>query len=119
MDSVIRYFDLASEIRPKRPREKGEGAPPAHWLPQYLALLLGIVVQPFIQGYMATGTWSARGFWGWVLASVIIALMAFPAVYKNSFDPGKPVAVQFAIIFSSGMGWQSIVGASLKVANAT
>src|SRR5262249_48056120 len=85
-----------------------------HWLPQYLAVLAGIIAQPFIQRYMSSGVWDLKGFWGWLTASVIIAVVAFPGVYKQSFDVEKPLPVQLAVIFATGMGWQSLVGAAVK-----
>jgi len=116
MNTLIRYFDLVADVRPRHAKAKaaGETSRELHWLPQYIALLLGIVVQPFIQRYMTSGAWNLAGLWGWVAASAFIAVVALPAVYRRSFDPEKPLPVQLAVMFSSGMGWQSLVGAALK-----
>jgi hypothetical protein len=113
MNKIIEYFDLASRRRPGGQSPVGEPQK-LHWLPQYLALLAGIIVQPYFQRYMAGGQWSLAGIWGWIAASVIIALMAFPAVYKASFDETKPLIIQFCVIFTTGTGWQTLVSTALK-----
>jgi hypothetical protein len=114
MNELIKYFDLASEVRPKRPTERAatRDTKTLHWLPQYFALVLGISLQPFIKGYMTNGSWTYQGLGGWIIASLVIALMIFPGVYKSSFDPEKPIFVQLCVIFTSGMGWQSLLGAT-------
>ncbi len=111
MNELIRYFDLASEIRSNLPKGKA-AEKPFHWFPQYISLVLGIIIQPFIRGYMTNGTWNLQGFGNWIIASLVIALMVFPGVYKNSFDPQKPLFVQLCVIFTTGMGWQSLLGAA-------
>lgn len=108
MNKIINYFDLVSELRHDTAYAVSEEKK-LHWIPQYVALLLGIAVQPFFQQYMDTGTWEIKGLLPWLVAAFIIGLMAFPAVYKNSFDPTKPLFVQLCVIFTSGMGWQGIV----------
>jgi hypothetical protein len=37
-----------------------------------------------------------------------MAIAILPAVYKNAFDPDKPMLVQLCALFSSGLGWQSL-----------
>jgi hypothetical protein len=110
MNWLIKYLDLASQYR-----REGEFAvsdteeKKLMWWPQYLALLLGIMVQPYLQQYINTKHWHIEGIWGWMIASVFIAIMAFPAIYKSALDPTKPIFVQFCVIFTAGMGWQTIV----------
>ena len=118
MNKIIRYFDLASELRPKRAQAKSasEKQKELHWFPQYASLLLGIIVQRFFQQYLSTGIWNLSGFWGWVIASCILAISVFPGVYKKTFDPEKPIFLQLCVIFALGMGWQSLVGTGLKSA---
>ena len=85
---------------------------------QYLALLAGIFVQPLFQQYMAGKgpTWDAMHLGSWLFASLVIAVMAFPGIYKASFDPEKPVFVQLCVIFTAGTGWQTLVSGALKAA---
>ncbi len=87
-----------------------------HWIPQWIALFAGILVQPFFDNYRQTGEWSLDGFSGWCFFALIVAFMVFPSVYKNAFDPEKPVVVQVAPIFTAGMGWESLFEAAKKAA---
>jgi len=76
---------------------------------QYIAVLLGIIVQPYLAAYQSTGNWNIQGIWGQVLASVIIGFVIFPSVYKNTIDPTNPPFVQFCLLFVAGMGWQNLL----------
>jgi hypothetical protein len=117
MNKLIEYFDLGSKLRRRGP-EATEEAQTIHWLPQYVALLAGIAIQPLFQRYMA-GTaqaWDLRGLLMWLAASIVIAIMAFPGVYKASFDEKKPIFVQLCVIFTAGTGWQTLVTGALKAA---
>jgi len=117
INTIVNYFDLASQYRPGGSYAVGEaGTVKLHWFPQYLALLAGIAVQPYFLRYMTSGHWSPTGFWGWILASLIIAVIAFPGVYKESLDATKPIVVQLCVIFTAGTGWQTIVSSALKAA---
>jgi hypothetical protein len=119
MNRIISYFDLASAYRGDRARARAEGGErPFHWLPQYLGLLLGIAVQPYFQRYMATNHWGGPEIGGWFAASLVIAIMAFPGIYKATLDAGKPLFVQLCVIFTSGTGWQTLVSTALKAAGA-
>jgi hypothetical protein len=118
MQKIIEYFDLGSEARARQRAISTNAAAQTSipWLPQYIALLLGIVVQPFFQRYMETGVWELRGFWGWLAGSAILSAMAFPSVYKKTFDVEKPLFVQLCVIFTAGTGWQTLVSTALKTA---
>jgi hypothetical protein len=113
---VFRYFDLTSSVGgiPASDTFRGRARGTFSWLPQYLALIAGIVVQPYLSRYMTDAVWTFKGLPGWFFASIFVGLIAFPAVYKNSLDPEKPVFVQLCVIFATGMGWQTLVGAALK-----
>lgn len=118
MQKFIEYFDLASALRAKAPHPTAADgqARRFHWIPQYIALLLGVFAQPMFQKFMDTGMWDLAAWWKWLIAASIVALMAFPAVYKGSFDPSKPIFVQLCVIFTSGMGWQSLTKTALEAA---
>ena len=118
MDKLIRYFDLASEVREKRAFAVagGKERKPPNWIPQYVALLFGVVLQPLFAHYQMKGVWEFHGLLGWILFAAIVAVIIFPAVYKNSFDPEKPIVVQFCTIFAGGMGWESFLKTAVKVA---
>lgn len=117
MKTIIKYFDLASDLRSKRREVKGAITKTFHWLPQYVALVAGVLIQPFFNAYQQTGQWNFTGFTGRVLFAVIVGLAIFPAVYKRAFDLEKPLFVQLCAIFAAGMGWESLLRTALKAAN--
>src|SRR5580765_3398975 len=61
---------------------------------QWIALFAGVVIQPFFQNYQSSHEWIWTGITGWTLFAVITSFVIFPAIYKNAFDPDKPVMVQ-------------------------
>jgi hypothetical protein len=63
---------------------------------------------------MAAGQWDVSGIWGWIIASAIIAVMAFPGVYRAAFDATKPLAVQLFVVFTTGTGWQTLMSSAMK-----
>jgi hypothetical protein len=113
MNKLIKYFDLASELRPRRAEAMAEGKT-LHWFPQYIALVLGVIVQPFFAAYQQSGQWNFSGFTGRLLFALIVGIVVFPAVYKRAFDPEKPLFVQLCAIFAVGMGWESLLRTALK-----
>jgi hypothetical protein len=125
MERIIEYFDLYSRLKEEgRPRAKARGGNTTNFnvLPQYFFLLLGVVIQPFLEGYMASGHWRLGSFsdiWGWVVVSAVIAFVLLPAVYKGAFDESKPLTIQLAPIFTSGLGWQTAFGTLVHFASST
>lgn len=115
MNQFFSWFNLHRDLKALGATAYTEDEKKLPWAPQYLALLLGVVAQPFLKAYVATGQWNLDGFWPWVAASALLALIAFPGVYRSSFDPGKPLAVHLMVIFTSGFGWQALVGTAMKL----
>ncbi len=119
----MNYFSLVSDLAPSErtsasPVPPGDGQGNARtnaWI-QWFALLAGVIVQPLFATYQKTGHWALAGFWGWLGASVIIAIVAFPAVYKSAFDPTKPWWIQVIPIFTAGLGWNTLFSAAVQVA---
>jgi hypothetical protein len=121
-NDIIRYFDLQSAKRTIKPvGHGGAGGVSAPIWPQYVALVLGIVVQPYLQHYMQTSQWSltVSDVIGRLAFGLIIGALAFPAVYKNAFDADKPLVVQLCAIFAAGIGWQSLIEGGAKAALGT
>lgn len=118
MNKLIRYFDINSDIRPTRAQgvADSEGQRKIRAWPQWLVLFAGVLIQPFFDGYKQTHHWQWQGLWGWVLFACITAFLAFPAVYRNSFDADKPLGVLLAPIFAAGIGWQSVISTVLQAA---
>jgi hypothetical protein len=118
MNSVIRYFDLNQKRRPTSDAEAAsDDSKPLPWQLQYLALLLGIIVQPYFAYYQQHGQWVLTAVPGWIIFSIIVALVCFPGVYKKSFDPGQPMIMQVIPIFTAGLGWQSLFTTVVKTAS--
>jgi hypothetical protein len=117
LNSIIRYFDLASETRKGGAYAVAEnvGAKPAAWWPQYLALVLGIFVQPPFENFRNTHQWDFALLPHWIPFAVIVSLAIFPAVYKNAFDPTRPMFVQLCTIFAGGLGWQALLQTAVAV----
>src|ERR1700749_2466544 len=107
VNAIIRYFDLQSNRRALLAQAPGAGgtAPPAPVIPQYIALALGIVVQPYLSYYAQHGEWLiVTNVWGRLLFWLIIAAVVFPGVYKKAFDPGSALFPQLCAIFATGIG---------------
>jgi membrane protein YdbS with pleckstrin-like domain len=105
----VNYFNLASV-----PPDARKAMPVKGVLLQYLILVLGIVVQPFFAAFRAQGAWVFTGQWGWIVFAAVVGVVVFPAVYRNSFNPQKPLFVQLCAIFTAGMGWESLLGTALS-----
>jgi hypothetical protein len=117
LDEVVRYFDLQSGKRPPRQARgatstSAANADRAHApvLPQYGAVALGVLADPLLRNYIATDAFKFdfTGFPGRTLFALLMAIVLLPAVYKNAFDPDKPILVQLCALFASGLGWQSL-----------
>jgi hypothetical protein len=115
LNKLIRYFDINASALPSGSKGVPDGGGrEIHALPQWLVLFAGVLIQPFFDGYKQTHHWIWQGFWGWALFALITAFIAFPAVYRNSFDKDKPLAVLLAPIFTAGIGWQAIVSTIIQ-----
>ncbi|MDR3511722.1 MAG: hypothetical protein P4L73_08815 [Caulobacteraceae bacterium] len=119
INGLIRYFDLQSGQRPDVAKgQAGEVGKPAYApvLPQYGALALGVLVQPLLDRYVQSGDVAGafHNFWVRVVGSGVIAIVILPGVYKNAFDPTRPLLVQLAALFTSGVGWQALFGSAIK-----
>jgi hypothetical protein len=115
VNTVIRYFDLQSARRAVAPEAQAGTKQRLPVLWQYVALVLGILVQPLLAKYAATKTWDLGAVPGWIPFAIIIGLVIFPGVYKKAANPGaNPLFVQLCAIFASGIGWQSLVAVAGK-----
>ena len=113
LNDGLRYFNLNRDVA-GGPQAQDSGGKQLHWLPQYLTLFVGVLIQPAFSLYRQTGTWSFPHYAGWGLFALITAFMIFPAAYRASFDPGKPLPLMLAPIFTAGLGWESLVSTALK-----
>lgn len=56
LNHLIQYFDLQSGYR-QLVAEEQASAPHAPTLPQYLAVSVGVFIEPFSRDYIASGRW--------------------------------------------------------------
>jgi hypothetical protein len=123
-NAIIDYFDLRSTfgaLSPGQSPPKAAAAQHAAVLPQYGAVALGVLADPLLRNYIATQHF---GLDAAVIATrtgfaLLMAIALLPAVYKNAFDPEKPILVQLCALFASGLGWQSLFQAGATAATGT
>lgn len=120
LDGVVRYFDLhspAGTVRPARgpaasakTRAAAPTAAHAAVLPQYGAVALGVLADPLLRNYIETKSFALdiSGIAAGTGFALLMAIAILPAVYKNAFDPDKPILIQLCALFASGLGWQSL-----------
>jgi hypothetical protein len=114
MNAITSYFDLTNGLVPGRPGPSATSAKPPV-LPQYFALAAGVVAEPFVHAFIKNGNFGGVGNpWTLLIFGLLIAIIIFPGVYKNAFDPERPIFVQLCAIFASGIGWQSLFQAATK-----
>ncbi|WP_152630598.1 hypothetical protein [Thalassospira sp. HJ] len=116
INKVLSYFDLQSNYRSTIPSGQRGSDNHARIFPQYIAVLAGVFVEPFLRHYSDHGTWSIEfsTIWGQLLFSAVAAVLILPSVYKSSFDPQKPIALQLIALVPIGLGWQSALASLLS-----
>ena len=109
INNLLHYLDLQSGNRQLTVIAKNkEKSVPLPVIPQYIALVLGIMIQPYLVTFQNTGHWKFDDLVNWLIFALITAVTIFPTVYKKTFDPSSSLFVQLCTIFSSGVGWQSL-----------
>jgi|SRR5208337_447593 len=115
IEAIRRYFNLRSDLPPIVAESAAQPSAPV--LPQYLVTSAGVIVEPFLRHYIETSSWDAHtSLWGRILFGLIVGIILLPAIYKNAFDPEKPLPVQLAALFPLGIGWQSLFTSATKIA---
>ena len=116
INKIIGYFDLQSAKRGVARVQDAAGGS-LRVIPQYAALVLGILVQPYLENFRTTGRWLSLSsdLLSWGLFSLIAGLVVFPGVYRKSFDVDQPKFVQFCIIFVAGIGWKTLFATASKL----
>ena len=76
-------------------------------------------MDPLLRGYIASGIFNFdfAGVLGRTAFALLMAIVLLPAVYKNAFDPDKPMLVQLCALFVSGLGWQSLFQTAVTAAS--
>jgi hypothetical protein len=109
LNRIIGYFDLNNTTGAGRPKAYSSDGKTLHTAWQYVALFLGIFVEKYWSQYRQTQHVSLAGAPLHLAFALITALILFPGVYKNSFNPGQNQFVQFCVVFTAGIGWQSVI----------
>lgn len=120
LNEIVRYFDLQSDrgsVDRTRAIAKASAEHAPVW-PQYAAVATGVLVDPFLRNYVASETFNLQfaGILGRTGFALLMAIVLLPAVYKNAFDPDKPILVQLCALFVSGLGWQSLFQTAVTAA---
>jgi hypothetical protein len=113
INNLIRYLDLQSEKRQQGVMVQGKHSVSLPVIPQYIALVSGIMIQPYLARFQQDQVWKFDHWPGWLFFALVIATTIFPAVYKKAFDPSSNLFVQLCTIFSSGIGWQSLFATAI------
>jgi hypothetical protein len=121
INHLLRYLDLQSENRQLTmiAKDKGKKSASLPVIPQYIALFLGITIQPYLATFQQIHRWDFHGLFNWLIFALITAVTIFPAVYKKTFDPSSGLFVQFCTIFSAGVGWQSLFAIAITSAGTS
>jgi hypothetical protein len=103
---------------PAAKRGAAPGTEHAAVLPQYGAVSLGVLADPLLRNYIETGNFALdiSGIAAGTGFALLMAIAILPAVYKNAFDPDKPILIQLCALFSSGLGWQSLFQTAVTAA---
>jgi hypothetical protein len=111
MNAIASYFDLTDGLAERRAMAPIKlERPPV--VPQYLALAAGVAAEPFVSQLIAPRPMGLVAILSQIAFGLIIATTIFPGVYRNAFDPERPIFVQLCAIFASGIGWQSLFHAA-------
>ena len=104
MEAILRYFDLSA----KAGVTANPGPIPLSWqLALYGVLVLGVLANGALVAFRTRRRY--RFQWRKFIVSAIIALAIFPAVYEGAkANLDKPTLVQLALVFSSGLGYESL-----------
>ena len=111
MNAIASYFDLTAGLAERRAMApiKLERPPVS---PQYVALATGVAAEPFVTRFIAHQPLGLAAILPQIAFGLMIATILFPGVYRNAFDPERPILVQLCAIFAAGIGWQSLFHAA-------
>ena len=120
---TARYFSFGRPSVPRGARAMSDTPQPPPTFPllaigwQYLGVLLGIFAQPIIVQRKKGGPSDIRFDFasiGYLVASIVVAIVIFPGIYRPMPPATHPRFVQFCILFGAGIGWQAIFDSVVK-----
>ena len=81
----------------------------------YGTLVFGNVASSFLESYRASVAWRPSILT--LLFALIVGVVLLPgAIDANKLNGQKEELTQFAMVFTYGMGWQTLLGAAIKAA---
>jgi hypothetical protein len=81
----------------------------------YAILVLGNFASSFLEAYRAGQTWHPSLLA--LLFGMIVGLVLLPgAIDANKLNGEREELVQFAMVFTYGIGWQTLLGAAIQAA---
>jgi len=82
----------------------------------YGTLVFGSVASSFLDAYRSGLPWRPQVFS--LLFAFIVGIVLLPgAIDGNKLNGEKEELVQFAMVFTYGMGWQTLLGAAITAAS--
>ena len=79
----------------------------------YITVVLGIFASGFLDSYRAGRVWHLD--WPALVFALIVGIVLLPgAVDTNKLNGQKEELVQFAVVFTYGVGWQTLLGAAIR-----
>ena len=115
MEQILEYFNLSPHAGIN---VVGQPIPLQWQLSLYTALLLGILANGYLVAARTRRRYSIS--WQRFVASAVIAIVAFPTIYEGAqANLGQPTLVQLALIFASGLGYESVFSGIAGMAGAT
>jgi len=79
----------------------------------YVTVVLGVFASSFLQNYQAGQSFSPNGL-SLVLALIVGFVLLPGAVDSSKLNGQKEELVQFGMVFTYGMGWQTLLGAAIR-----
>jgi hypothetical protein len=81
----------------------------------YGTLVFGNVASSFLEAYRASIAWRPNVLT--FMFALIVGIVLLPgAIDANKLNGQKEELTQFAMVFTYGMGWQTLLGAAIKAA---
>ncbi len=81
----------------------------------YVTVVLGILASGFLESYQLGRQWTLD--WVAILFALIVGIVLLPgAVDRQKLNGRKEELVQFAVVFTYGMGWQALFSAAIRAA---
>lgn len=117
MEALISWFDLNPASAPIGPA--AETMPLAQQLLLYGLVVCGVLLSESVAMARAGQAIALRLSWAWVLTAAVIALVVFPAVWRELGSmPEASVLVQMGLATQGGVFWGVLVAGAEKQTQA-